>query len=98
MKIGFIYLAICVIVAVFGGLIMTAIGLYDLIVNFREWNKLHHLYSNGSIHIWVGNGVFFIDSYPEVKMFNIFEKFYIHRCIKKSIISNALYNNVDKNL
>jgi len=35
MKIGYFYLAICVIVAVFGGLIMTAIGLYDLIVNFK---------------------------------------------------------------
>ena len=62
----------------------------DLVESYEKWEQNPHTYSNGKLEIWTANGVLFIDSRPETKMFNIFEKFYIHRCIKKSKINKAI--------
>jgi len=63
----------------------------DLVENCQKWKQGHCTYSNGKLSIWTANWpIIDLDSYPETNMFNIFERLYIHRCIKKSIIKNAI--------
>lgn len=63
----------------------------DLINNSKNWEQTDCTYSNGKLSLWTENiPVLNLDSYPGVGMFNIFEKFYIHRCIKISKINKAL--------
>jgi hypothetical protein len=62
----------------------------DMINNCQKWKQGMYCYYNGNIDIWTANGVLEIDSYPKIDMFNIFEKFYIHRCIKKSKIKRSI--------
>ena len=63
----------------------------DLIENCQNWEQGHHTYSNGKLSLWTCNVPWIdLDSYPETSMFNIFERIYIHRCIKKSKIRKAI--------
>lgn len=65
----------------------------DLIDNYENWYQGSHTYSNGKLTLWTANTpLFHLDSYPNTSMFNIFERAYIHRCIKKSKIKKALNN------
>jgi len=62
----------------------------DMIHNCQDWTQKKHTFSNEKMEIWTCNGVWFVDTHPEMFMFNVFEKFYIHRCIKKSKIKKSI--------
>tara|TARA_R110000796_G_scaffold126793_10_gene241847 strand:+ start:1813 stop:2052 length:240 start_codon:yes stop_codon:yes gene_type:complete len=62
----------------------------DLMYNHKTWKQYRYTISNGKFDIWTSNGVWAIDSNPETCMFNTFEKFYIHKCIKIANINNAI--------
>ena len=63
----------------------------DMIDNCQEWHQSHHTFSNGNIQIWTSNiPMFDIDTYPNTNSFNVFERLYLHRCIKKSIIKKGI--------
>ena len=63
----------------------------DMIDNYQNWEQGSHTYSNGKLALWTANiPMFDLDSYPEIRMFNFFERIYIHRCIKKSKIKKAI--------
>ena len=64
----------------------------DLIDNHHEWSDQKCRYVRGSTntHIWIANGLFFIDFNNGMGSFNIFEKLAIKRAIAKSLILNAI--------
>ena len=66
----------------------------DMILNNKSWNQSRHTFDkkDTNVSIWVSNGIPFIDFYPEIKAFNLMEKIYIHRYIKKSIIKSSCSN------
>lgn len=62
-----------------------------MIDNYQNWKQGTHTFGNGKLEIWTASiPIFNMDSYPETNMFNIFERIYIHRCIKKAIIKKAI--------
>jgi hypothetical protein len=72
----------------------------NIISDFKNWNDKPFTFSNndepfkfsnGHISIWIASGVFYIDFHPTANFFNIFEKFYIQRCIKTSRRKRALH-------
>lgn len=65
----------------------------DMIENHHEWRNTYYEYTNGKISIWTGNGIPFIDTYPETKAFNLIEKIYLKRCIKKSLLKTGVKND-----
>jgi len=62
----------------------------DMVLHFNMWTQYDNYFHNKKIKIWTSNGVFFIDTYPNIDAFNIFEKFYLHKCIKISNIKKAI--------
>lgn len=63
----------------------------DMISNCENWSQSHYCFGNGKIDIWTANTpILSIDLYPYMGAFNIFEKIYIYRCIKKSRIKKAI--------
>jgi hypothetical protein len=47
-----------------------------------KWKQTYFCYESENLEIWTANGILFIDMYPRIGMFNIFEKYYIKNCIK----------------
>jgi hypothetical protein len=64
----------------------------SMIENCDDWVQAYATFGNGKISIWTGNGLHFIDSYPETRMFSSCEKLYIKNCIKKSTLKKVLSN------
>lgn len=64
----------------------------DIVGNYQNWCQGHYTYTNKetNISIWTGNGLFYIDFYPNISAFNIFEKALIKTAIKKSIILKCI--------
>lgn len=63
----------------------------DMIENFDQWSVKHcRFIRNDGMSIWIGNGVFFIDvGSGGLGLFNLIEKYYILKFIKKSIIKKS---------
>jgi hypothetical protein len=53
----------------------------QIIEHPEDWSQDSYCFKSDRLEIWTANGVFYIDSYPETNMFNIFEQFYIRRVI-----------------
>lgn len=64
----------------------------DIKINHQDWIQYAFtLYNkNSGKQIWTANGVMFIDFYPNVHAFNIFEQRAIHRAIKYASVKNAI--------
>ena len=62
-------------------------------LNPNKWKQTYCCYESENLEIWTANGFFFIDSYPSTCMFNIFEKYYIKKCIKIAKINKVINNN-----
>lgn len=63
----------------------------DLVKNFNEWQINRHTIDRKSLRIWIANGLFFINLYPDIPgmmKFNLFEKFILYRAIKKCAVLN----------
>ena len=67
----------------------------NIVDNFNDWEQGRYEVVNKITNqiIWTANGVFFIDFSPNIQAFNIFEKMYLHRCIKKSTIKKITVPN-----
>ena len=50
-----------------------------------SWKQDDCLYYNEDVKIWTGNGLLFIDYYPKIGAFNIFEKIALKKAISMSI-------------
>jgi hypothetical protein len=61
-----------------------------IVNNPTKWTQTHCTFNSKEISIWTGNGVFFVDSYPNTGMFGICEKFYILRCINTAKLKRAV--------
>ena len=63
----------------------------DMINNPQDWVQRSHTFAKGGFEIWTANvPILSIDLRPFCGAFNVFEKIYLHRCIKKSRIKKAL--------
>ena len=69
-------------------------ALCSSILTDEKWEmKSYYTFGNNNSLIWIGNGISFIDFYPEVRAFNFFEKILVFKAIKKRIIFNAIKDN-----
>lgn len=61
----------------------------DIEENYNNWIQTEYIFKNeiSGMGIWTGNGVLFINFYPGISSFNIFEKYKILKAIK---IANCL--------
>lgn len=65
-------------------------ALIESILNDKGWGVSDYTFDRGSTSIWIGNGILFVDFYPSVSAFNIFEKVFIFRAIRKRIIKDTI--------
>jgi hypothetical protein len=71
----------------------------DIKTNHENWKQYSYTFYNTRTtkQIWTANGILFIDFYPNIKAFNIFEQIAIHRAIKYSNIKNSITNKTKEN-
>jgi hypothetical protein len=62
------------------------------IENSDDWKQTGYYISNTKTgcRIWTANGLLFIDFYPNIEAFSLWEKIRIHRAIKIRNIKNAV--------
>lgn len=63
----------------------------DIVKNYKDWKQGDYTFYNDNLQLWTSNvPLFNLDSYPNTSMFNIVERIYIMRCIKRSKIMSAI--------
>ena len=66
-------------------------ALCSSILTDKKWEmKSNYTFGNDNSLIWIGNGILFVDFYPEVRAFNFFEKILVLKAIKKRIILDVI--------
>jgi len=67
-----------------------ALELRRSILMDEGWKQLSdHTFGTDNLKIWTANGFWFIDFYPGMQAFNIFEKILIHYAIASRKIKDA---------
>ena len=68
----------------------------DMIDNYDKWESTRHTFKKGNTVLWVCNSFSYVDFYPNIDAFNVFEKIKIYTTVKKSKflkVMNEYYKN-----